>query len=362
MISISGSKNIYMVMSEIKGYDPDGSIKTIDEVRGHINRFYGNYKRIAFNSMNCKKSVIFGNRDDILHDVLLEVLSMDPDILIKKINTPSYHRSKNGLNSDLDGFIIYLIQLNMRSLTSRHFKKYSSPRTGLEPMGDRIYDYLDEYDSGDGSVYKIEEIDEITNDKIITDYEYHRGLFRARYKLDSERPGVISYERLSSMFNIPASSIRATIKEFTAAVKSVVDDDEKKTVNMNKLNYNHELRKFRDTMKNDRGVEMSYGDAQSEFKPIWEKMKKSYHSTVSGDEDTLRSMYGEERRWQDHWEWYTKNLRGKSIIPKELKSQFAERYHDLLKIKPRDLNCPGCLTRQIRQYVKKLENHAKEIR
>lgn len=127
-----------------------------------------------------------------------------------------------------------------------------------------------------------------------------------------------------------------------------------------KLNYNVELKKFREKEENR---EYSIQEARKRFKPFWEKMKESENSENSEieineeneDKNISKSDTSENSDYEKALKFYHEYIKGKTAFSSKVLDMLKTHYHFVVgeQIKT-DLYCSSCLSRVIKRFKKKL--------
>lgn len=183
-------------------------------VNEHISTNYETYIKIVMSGNHYKSSNIKENLYDIVNDVLVEILSMDMDLLYNKLITKSNTTSKNGLNNMLDGLIIYMINLNLWSPTSRYYKKYHNK--GLDLEMDK-FEKIEETEPDKSFIYS--ELEEIINNLDLK-YDHKKLIFKEKFDIDGDFKDQKTYRFLSKKYNIPISSLRSIVIEIQKEIKN----------------------------------------------------------------------------------------------------------------------------------------------
>jgi len=177
----------------------------LDLVRKNINDNYNIYIKIVHNGYYFKNSLIKHNLLDVMNDVIVEIYEkFSVDELYKK--TLFIPNKKTGTNL-LDGLIIYMVNLNLYSRTSRHFKKYYNENKlpfideiDVDEMEDEVYDS------------RIDDIERVL-DGLDMKYKYKKNIFKERWNIGGSSIEKITYKTLSLKYGIPINYIRLIVKE-----------------------------------------------------------------------------------------------------------------------------------------------------
>lgn len=301
-----------------------------EQIAQHINRNYNTYLNIVKAGPHFHNSRLISYVEDIFHDVLEEIWLLDEEVLYKKLQQKSPARYKDNGLTYLDGFIIYLLNLNLTSKTSRHFRKYY-----IKDEAHKLQQYLLEEEMWTHDLLTKEEIESLYEMICYLPLnEYDRQVFLDRWNFKGEKIEKLSYKKLAAMYG----------KSITYIIYIVRGVEEKIIKNMK---YFEELKKFK-----EENPDFSHKEAQQLFKPLWEEMKLQKEKQTMEDlltEDQVKTSLHDEAR-----AFYFQNIKGRTQIINI--SEFYKLYEAVIgnSFPASDKWCQICLTKRVKQFKKAL--------
>jgi len=177
-------------------------------INAHISKNYKFYIAIVKCGSAYRNSIIRNALSDVINDCLMELLTKKSDEEIYEMMT-TFNKHKGGLNTNFDGLLIYIINLNLYSKTAPHFKKYA------RPLEDELEDFNTSDDTDEYPWILDDIIDIILSLKI--DYPFKLKLYIEYYGLEAKKK--TSYKALRDKYLISLPSIVGIIKEVHSLLK-----------------------------------------------------------------------------------------------------------------------------------------------
>jgi len=198
-------ENKYFILNKIS------SKETL--INKSINENYDYIKNIIKKGNAFKNSKIRAALDDIFNDVILEIYTKYTvdELFDKYLYIPHAHTNTNYLI----GLIIYMINLNLYSKSSRHHKKYVSNHLQL------FDSMIPEHDKS----YMLDKIDFIQdfvkNNNF--EYSYKKQIYNDRWGLNDTSIKKVPYRILGNKYSMSINSIMLIVKNIEKEIKKNIE-------------------------------------------------------------------------------------------------------------------------------------------